>query len=379
MPNVIQRCRIGIKPVAAREAEPHNSLPAPSDVLASIDTVELFFRFPPKEVARLKAIQYPRVPWIEPCPDRDGRVWGHRLIVHQPTRKALLHLDRMQKQYRGKLCRFDLAVDFIATSPEHAQAIKKWLVGHMLLRWRRRAPMYDVKTTTYWIRQKGRKRRSNRDLAVYADRHSKVTGECDCCHLELKFYRAEAVKQTGYDSVKDLIDLNPSELLAKYVKFADLEAFYQKRIRLAVNEDRKQYQNKLTSAFTDRYRASLPRRIRGYLKRTMQDRVQWIRDHHPRLTLHPIENGNLNLPTKLEWGAIGDIDESRQTPVNSGIVMDDDLPRDSRKQYRVTRTPASFKPLRSGASAKSGVGDRGPLRTTPKATLLDSMTAPRRA
>ena len=135
---------------------------------AYLDSIELFFRFPPSGLAPLRATQ----PFqLRACKDRKGQVQGHRLTVHQPSRRALRQLQRVQDKCRGKLHRVDVALDLVTASEPEQTALQQWLLSHLLLKWRRPGAMYTVAgTTTYWVAEWSRKRRSRRQLTIYADK-----------------------------------------------------------------------------------------------------------------------------------------------------------------------------------------------------------------
>jgi hypothetical protein len=162
------------------------------NVAAYCDTVELFFRFAlPPGIRTLDRIQGVRT-LTEPCIDQHSKTVGYRVIVHQPKPKAFDVLDRFQASHRGVLCRFDTAADYMFATEAQAEAFAQWLKTHVILKWRRPGQMHDFEGGgVNWIKQSDRTRRSNRDLGVYADRLSKLTGQW-CAHLELKMLRASA-------------------------------------------------------------------------------------------------------------------------------------------------------------------------------------------
>lgn len=246
----------------------------PAGRYATIDTIEIFSRKrPTKEYHLVRAIQgYQRV-FLHKCYDRDGNLCGWRMIVHQPELRTFLVFECMQAMYRAPFCRFDVAFDQIVAD---APADKEQLARNLRLKWRPPGQMHDEEGTTYFTRQlertrDGKKRRSRRDLVMYADRPSKVTGEVNCNHIELRFYGAESVRCAGYASVNDLrTKLNPRKLFQKHIKLSadfDAEPIIKKVVRAAVNEDRNRHRVRTWNAFDDRYRASIPRRVRSLLER----------------------------------------------------------------------------------------------------------------
>jgi hypothetical protein len=257
------------------------------DVIAYVDTVEMFVRFIP--VGTRKAIEAQGCALrTEPCRDRNGWLIGHRLIVHHPTQPVIQIFDRLHDLPHCWAClrRFDIAVDFTTRSQADAEWLKDWLSRHIVMRWRRRGPMREFSNGIYWVNQRHRRQRgkkgSNRDVLVYADRYKITHGPC--AHLELRFRTARACRAQGIGRAIDLINLDPSKLLDKHLSLAFIsEPFVQRSMRDAVNEDRDRNKDRELSAFNDQYRASISRRVKSLLHRAGYDRATWIRDQYPHL------------------------------------------------------------------------------------------------
>jgi hypothetical protein len=271
---------------------------------AYFDTVELFFRKYPRGLtmlARERDVQ------VHDCKDRRGELCGYRLVVHQPTLRSLQILDEMQVEQEGVLCRYDLALDLIEDDPE---AMKDWLATHVCLKHRPSNPMHDEIGTTYWIsrvyqsqkasrveRKHKRRSRPRRDIALYPQDCSRVTGEIGVVHLELRFLCADAVKRTKVTRVRGLLKINPRELYAKHIRLYefDEDAFVQKMQRAAVRADRKSRRGTHCHPVVDKFRASIPRRIKGFVKRFGQGRVQLLRDMF-KIPVTPISLDVLRVP-----------------------------------------------------------------------------------
>lgn len=266
---------------------------APGYIFAYIDTVEMYFRrYRPRGLLRAVHSQGCAA-WFQQC-YADGIAAGYRLIVHQPNVPALRLLDQHQRDHDGKLCRFDVALDLITTPQDH-DALRQWIEGHAVLSWRRAGSMNAVGATLYWNTYEGK--RSNRDVVLYDDRPSKITGR-KCVHFELRFYNAGAIRRAGFHDASDLIELNPRELFRRHVKLLDVEPLRRRLIRRAVRADRIKVRSQRTSRITDGYRARIPDRLRSLLHR-----AQRVKDLYParvaRLQAIPIEV--LRVPTILSW------------------------------------------------------------------------------
>ena len=265
--------------------------------ISYIDTIELFFRYLAKGMrAEIEAV-YGRSLWATPCKDRIGNVVGYRLGLHQPNMAVLPVLENFQRLHSGTLCRLDIPVDLTT----HSSA---WIAQRCLLRWKRSGPLHDEENALYWIEQLSRSRRSNRDLVLYDDKLSKITG-APCTHLELRFFGTSSVRRQGFERATDLIEINPRLIFQHHIKLVefDPEAFKQSQVRAAIERDVAFYRGKETSSFIDKYRASIPRRVRSIVQRVFQDRVQQVKNVNSDYVrrLKPIEIDILNLPDRLSW------------------------------------------------------------------------------
>jgi hypothetical protein len=259
---------------------------------AYLDTLEV--HVPPCSDRALYS-QLQRLGRLEPCRNKQ---WGHRLILNQPSRAALLKLRQLLHQHPGsKLSRVDVALDMQGANPGELRA---FLVTHSMLRWRRRSVMKEIGETVYWERV-----HKARNLVLYSDKPNKITGELDCCHLELRFTRAKVVKRHGLDDIGKLLKLNPRQLFLKHVKWSEAATRYVNRI---AEQEGKKAQQKLASAniqypFLVRYYNNIPRQTRYMLTLLGYDRAQNLKQLKPKLVKKGGETDQLMkmIPTRLSW------------------------------------------------------------------------------
>ena len=155
-----------------------------------------------------------------------------------------------------------------------------------MLKWRRASPMQDEEHGIYFIRQRDRKHRSSRDLIIYDDKPSKITGEVHCAHVEIRLQRPDIIRRQGFKYAGDLIGLNPRKLFDHHItlKVFDPDEYAKPIIRKTVKHERmKNRSSKPITPFADQYRSTIPQRVRSLLKRAYQDRVQLVRGHRPGL------------------------------------------------------------------------------------------------
>jgi hypothetical protein len=151
----------------------------PRPAFAYIDTLELFL--PPTATPHIPKLRKAGW-WLIPCIDIQGQLRGWLLILNQPKRSQIPQLDRIALDLKGVLCRLDIAIDF--QHPDPVQ-MRRWIVQHVVLKWRRKGWMLDEDEGTNWCDRRG-KRKPNRNLAVYTGRPNKITHELNCVHLELR-------------------------------------------------------------------------------------------------------------------------------------------------------------------------------------------------
>jgi hypothetical protein len=255
------------------------------DLLANIDqfvfwdTVGLFFwRLPAGLCRRLEAIY--RRPVI---PQRDKRTGAYILLFHQPWPQLLQVLDDVQRQHHATVCRADLAADFV-TSWVLIEPLKRFLLTYVILRWRWPGPMHDWGDGYYWTMQVMRRRFSNRDLLLYADRPSKVPAapHRPCNHLEIKLQTAKACRANGILRPTDLLDIDPHEFFAKHIAFA-ADSFEQHLQRIIEQRTKQRWNalpNQRSRADWNRTHAEVEHDI---ITRLQLDRAQRMKDLYPDL------------------------------------------------------------------------------------------------
>jgi hypothetical protein len=283
-----------------------------ADVVAYIDTIELFFRFRVKGALRQLRRAGSPVAWFENCVDGLGMIRGHRLIVQLPTISAIKILDQMYSDYGAVLCRTDLAYDASARPGISNETVRRLFECQALLKWRPRGPMHQDHETVYWVKQKSRKSRSSRDLGLYP-RPSKITGELGISHFELKLLNASTIKKQNIERPRDLLAINPRKLFRKHIRLVNYtpeqsDRIMREYVRSAVKAERMKHRKRSTrngDEFLDRYRATIPRRLVGLWKRTGLYRVQTLANLFPRsvMRMKTMPDDTITLPDVLTWGA----------------------------------------------------------------------------
>jgi hypothetical protein len=275
--------------------------------LPYIDTLHLFFRdwLPLGVVERVRAVNGAGKVWAEP-----RFTYGWMLIIQQPTYETLLLLGELQRQYRATLSRLDVAFDFICRDADRL-ALAQWLAQHLLLKWRRAGLMHEEgsyeEETIYWSYKARR-----RDLCLYADRTSKLTGE-SCIHLELRLLKPTRRLR----SIKQLTTLNPKEMLQHHVRLVtfDWGTFTKKLVKkemrrssyrreTEVNLNPKKYPH--IALFRKQYFATREDRVTSWLMHVTQgNRLQRLRDGWPKERLDSVSLEVLKVGEELQFAADG--------------------------------------------------------------------------
>jgi hypothetical protein len=267
------------------------------DVTAYLDTVEVWLPCLRIEVYR----EIARLGRVEECRNRHGQLVGFRVIRNRPSKATLQQLDWLARKHRGVLHRVDLAFDMAARP-----GLREQIVSRAMLKWSRKGQMHDDERTVYWSYGK----RSRRNLVLYDDKPSRITGELDCIHVELRFIGADIIRRQGLHKVRELFDLNPRQMFEKHVMWSDAgESYVSKIMRKESDKYRRKYGGQQVSVVMDRFLASIPGQVKHRLRRLGLDRSQNVRNE----VSNKLETV-LAIPAELSWRCAG---RSKMPPLKS--------------------------------------------------------------
>jgi hypothetical protein len=171
----------------------------PSGIYAYIDVVRIWMKTPlPPHL----------FDWLDRHCDGGARApdwpcrfdWHYRQCLHlyQPDREALAFLARRNGV---RLTYVEASLDWVFAFLDQCEDAYAVLDRHHVKNHQRDGLRYKKGT-----RYAGR-RTSPNTLVIYADRHSKATGEIHCVHLDWRL-RGRALQQAGITSVADLLDFD---------------------------------------------------------------------------------------------------------------------------------------------------------------------------
>ena len=197
-------------------------------ILPYIDTAGLWLPYTPRCSRTDIEAEYGRRVRIEECK------WGYRVPLHQPSKQILPVLDDLQREHRAVLSWLDIAVDLTTRTSTDADRLKDWLVRRLSLLWCRSRCVRIVTnrrtgaTTIYFDWEN-----KHRNLAIYSDRPSKLTGE-PCCHIELRLRGAQTCRRNDLQFASyDLLELDPRWLFDKHVRLLGSDAFVGAPVEVA--------------------------------------------------------------------------------------------------------------------------------------------------
>ncbi|MCK1536439.1 MULTISPECIES: hypothetical protein [unclassified Bradyrhizobium] len=242
-----------------------NNAPKLALLAPYVDSTELFStrKFHPAFVRAVKANSGSS--WPKPIWDQKDQhtIWGNRLIVHQPSRYCI-DLLQLYAQIDPKLSlyRVHLALDVIQlyecrTYGEVVDVLKNLL--H--LRHRRHSDwIFEYEGTTYSIYASRRKSRPYRNLCVYNSKPSKITGEDNAVHVEIRMEKKRSVQAAGIFEPIHILSIKPEQVFAQFCVVKDHREKLEEITLCGIASTCKQYADDAPSYIEMRVRA-LNRRI----------------------------------------------------------------------------------------------------------------------
>lgn len=145
----------------------------------------------------------------------------------QPTMAALEFLAARRRDH--VVSYIELALDLIVDDQQDLDALAHFLDRHLVQTWHR-GKIVVQGATRYW-----RPRASARNLVVYPDRHSKITGEVHCLHVEMRLLGAEAVRRAGIGAIADITNFDHRAFWRRHLRLVDID---REKLSLAVRRTR---------------------------------------------------------------------------------------------------------------------------------------------
>jgi len=233
-----------------------------------VDSIELFStrKFRPAFVRAIQANSGSAWPKAIRDEKEKGTIWGYRLIVNQPSRYCI-GLLQLYAQIDPKLSLYLLHVPldvFVIYEGWTRDEVIDTLKNLIHLRYRRATDElyneHDASDAVQSIRVTGRKTRPYRNTAFYRDLPSKITGEAEALHFEIRLERKRSVQAAGIFQPIDILAIKPTEIFNQFCVVKDHREKLEETTRRGINLTCKKYADLLPSYVEKRVRA-LNRRI----------------------------------------------------------------------------------------------------------------------
>jgi hypothetical protein len=188
----------------------------------------------------------------------------HGVRLHQPTKGSIAYISRCFPEH--KVSRVDVALDLIAIGWTETGAIAARLNATMTQPWRGNRRTHTEKSTLYLAA-----RTSRRNVALYADRPSKVTGE-PAVHVEFRYTGTAACKRRGIYHIGDLLNFDPGICLQRDMRISVLNLRKLDRLVAALARELEMSHTARRRRYAVGFdRRSMRRRIRGLICRVLAD------------------------------------------------------------------------------------------------------------
>lgn len=285
----VARERVQIKPTVIPD-----DLQIIADVLAYIDTIEMFSRRRPSPwLLGLLREACGQPVWYREC-GKGGTVWGYVLIVNQPSEQALRILDEWHQEYRCSISRVDIAFDFDPRPHVSRDQVISFVINNIHLKNRRSSDeTHQIGETYYAVKRAGRATKSPKDRCSYFNRMGKTDGELDKIHDELRFQTRRAVKAAGIERPIDLITVNPRELHERHLFVASTQSRRERAIEITMKETK-------PTAYID-----IEKRVRALWTRTGCETLTGFKLHYQKHYERLKRLTALNVSETLTWIDVG--------------------------------------------------------------------------
>ena len=139
------------------------------------------------------------------------------LRLFQPSPAAFAMLVR-----RDVLINYvEVSLDWIFATAEEAERARRFVDRHWAMTHYRQDDDRHVHVhegTRYTAPQA-----SPRDFVVYHDKESKLTGEVDCCHLEVRFQSRQSCSRLGIETFDDLLAFDHRQFWTRNLRFLEID------------------------------------------------------------------------------------------------------------------------------------------------------------
>jgi len=138
------------------------------------------------------------------------------ILLNRPTEEILRDLNALRLPH--SITRCDIAFDWPALTQREADNYQRFLVRHVLVRYRRKGDrqIWAPSGAIAW-KQYRKHQRPTKNFMIYADRRSKID-KAVCSHFEIRLMTGKACGHAGLKTLADLLGLDPSKLFRQQLR-----------------------------------------------------------------------------------------------------------------------------------------------------------------
>ena len=225
-------------------------------------------------------------------------IWHYLLAINQPSRYCM-DILQLYKRHDPSLslyrCHIALDVTQIYEGVTREQVIDVF-ARKFHLRYRRTTDeLLDWDGSIYSIAVNERKSRPYRNSAFYTRRHSKLTGECDAIHFEIRLEKKRSVLRAGIEEPQDLFTLLPVKFVAQHLVTKDHDVVLETDIQRILKASPEFY--------GDTAHVDLETRIRGNCRRIGLWHVSVFARYYKKQFERLQHQDPIDYEDRLEWAS----------------------------------------------------------------------------
>ena len=142
--------------------------------------------------------------------------YPRRLLIQLPTQAGLKLLHEFAPEHLVN--RLDVALDLTVKSQESLEILDDFIFRRLVQPWHGERHVQTSRSVRYFARDPW----TNRNLAIYSDRPSKITGG-PCLHIEMRIRNADACRRYKVSSISDLLQIDIRGLLRRQIRLAAVD------------------------------------------------------------------------------------------------------------------------------------------------------------
>ncbi len=297
------------------------------------DTIQILLRGPlsGRKLAQIQAAMGGEVHYFTRKQPNAG--YPRRLLIQLPTQAGLKLLHEFAPEHLVN--RLDVALDLTVKDQGSLEILDDFIFRRLVQPWHGKRHVQTSGSVRYFARDPW----TNRNLAIYSDRPSKITGG-PCLHIEMRIRNAAACRRYKASSISDLPSVDIHDLIRRQIRLTAVDPSCLARVietyaRSTLRGMRRR-EDKTPRAIRAR-RASKPWHVHWnlercrHLVRSRMSRILQTEDHAPQPERVEFEHFSAQRLKESFRGSVSrclvNLDVERILPVSNEPVWVDDEPR----------------------------------------------------